>query len=89
MLILNVDIGQNNRWNPIEGDYGHFVISMLSHCLYLLTMLRSNLGGTKMKRGKRKNSSVPQYDYSPADPFGSYTGLSKENDKPVQDADDL
>lgn len=38
---------------------------------------------------KRKNTSVPDYDYSPADPFGSYTGRSKENEKPVQDADDL
>ena len=50
---------------------------------------RSNIGDMNMIHRKRKNTSVPDYDYSPADPFGSYTGRSKENEKPVQDADDL
>ena len=27
--------------------------------------------------------------FSPFDPFGSYTGKAKDNEKPVQDADDL
>ena len=27
--------------------------------------------------------------YSPFDPNGSYTGKTKRNEKPVQDADDL
>lgn len=43
-----------------------------------------------MKRKKDKHSqTVPAFDYSPTDPFGSYTGRPKDNDKPVQDADDL
>ena len=42
-----------------------------------------------MKRSKTKYDSLPAYEYSPADPFGSYTGRPKDNEKPVQDADDL
>ncbi len=43
-----------------------------------------------MKRKKSKQShAAPEFEYSPTDPFGSYTGRSKDNDKPVQDADDL
>jgi len=42
-----------------------------------------------MKHKRSKTGKVAIYDYSPADPFGSYTGRSKDRAKPVQDADDL
>ena len=41
----------------------------------------------KLKRSRQRRDI--SYDYSPADPFGSYTGRSKDKEKPVQDADDL
>ncbi len=42
-----------------------------------------------MKQKRKKFDLSGSYDYSPADPFGSYTGRSKDKGKPVQDADDL
>ena len=42
-----------------------------------------------MKRRNKLKTSDLGFDYSPTDPFGSYTGRSKDNDKPIQDADDL
>lgn len=42
-----------------------------------------------MKFRKRRQNNDTTYDYSPTDPFGSYTGRTKDNDRPVQDADDL
>ena len=45
-----------------------------------------NLGGDKVKLRRKKTQL---YDYSKADPFGSYTGRSQDQGKPVQDADDL
>ncbi len=42
-----------------------------------------------MKHRRTIRSLNTDYEYSPADPFGSYTGRSKGQEKPVQDADDL
>jgi hypothetical protein len=42
-----------------------------------------------MKYKKKNRRDLLTFEVSPADPFGSYTGRSKDGEKPVQDADDL
>ena len=45
----------------------------------------------KNKKRAKKSSDIVNENplYSPFDPQGSYTGVPKKGEKPVQDADDL
>lgn len=46
----------------------------------------------KIKNNKSKNNKIKEnlcLNSSKFDPFGSYTGVAKDGEKPVQDQDDL
>jgi len=42
-----------------------------------------------MKRKNKIRRCEMTFEASQTDPFGSYTGRSKDGERPVQDADDL
>jgi len=42
-----------------------------------------------MKRKRKTLRHISAFESSKTDPFGSYTGRSRDGEKPVQDADDL
>jgi hypothetical protein len=43
----------------------------------------------KKKKKKTTEEDLTESQKSPFDPFGMYTGVSEDGQKPVQDADDL